>query len=304
VEAVTKIGLSVRAGVHTGECERIGEKLSGVAVHIGARVCGEAGRSEVLVSSTVRDLLAGSGLAFADRGLRSLRGIPGDWRVYTLERPGDDDTSSAWIQLCGRVAIELDGRRVEHLLPGRQGQLLFVYLAQTGSDPSGAMNDGRALAEPTAQDRGFKSQCVVVEAASLPWDPRLDGRSTLQLQLPERSWVDIEAAMGNPPCGVGARAEIGRRHGRQRVTLHIAGRPFLRRGCSVGRRSAPQTVGCASVRSRQRRWPRLAIGGSELNTAQRCSRTLIIEAPYRESGYRMLMEVLARRKHSRGVTGL
>jgi len=72
VDAVRDLGLSVRAGVHTGECERIGDKLGGLAVHIGARVCAEAGPSEVLVSSTVRDLLAGSGLAFADRGLRAL----------------------------------------------------------------------------------------------------------------------------------------------------------------------------------------------------------------------------------------
>ena len=70
-DAVRPMGLSVRAGVHTGECERVGEKLGGVAIHIGARVCSEAGPSEVLVSSTVRDLLAGSGLAFADRGLHA-----------------------------------------------------------------------------------------------------------------------------------------------------------------------------------------------------------------------------------------
>src|SRR5713226_10318827 len=68
VEAVRKIGLSVRAGVHTGECERIGEKLGGVAVHVAARIAATAGPNEVLVSSTVRDLVAGSRLRFQDRG--------------------------------------------------------------------------------------------------------------------------------------------------------------------------------------------------------------------------------------------
>jgi class 3 adenylate cyclase/DNA-binding CsgD family transcriptional regulator len=79
------IGVPVRAGVHTGECERIGEKLAGVTVHIGARICGEAGPSEVLVSGTVRELVAGSALPFSDRGLRALKGIPGEWHLYSLQ---------------------------------------------------------------------------------------------------------------------------------------------------------------------------------------------------------------------------
>ena len=84
VESVRGIGLDIRAGVHTGECELHGGKLAGIAVHIGARVAGHAGPGEVLVSSTVRDLVAGSGLEFADRGSASLKGVPGEWRLYAV----------------------------------------------------------------------------------------------------------------------------------------------------------------------------------------------------------------------------
>jgi class 3 adenylate cyclase len=84
VDAVRGVGLDIRAGVHTGECEVIGEKLAGIAVHIGARVAGQARPGEVLVSSTVRDLVAGSGLDFEDRGQTPLKGIPGEWRLFAL----------------------------------------------------------------------------------------------------------------------------------------------------------------------------------------------------------------------------
>jgi pimeloyl-ACP methyl ester carboxylesterase len=82
---VKRLGLEIRAGLHTGECEIMGAKLSGVAIHIGARIASLAGAGEVLVSSTVHDLVAGSGLRFADRGLHTLKGVPGDWRVYAVD---------------------------------------------------------------------------------------------------------------------------------------------------------------------------------------------------------------------------
>jgi class 3 adenylate cyclase/alpha-beta hydrolase superfamily lysophospholipase len=82
VERVRELGLSVRAGVHTGECEQVGEKVSGLAVHIGARVAAAAQPGEVLVSSTVRDLVAGSGLEFEERGSHVLKGVPGEWRLF------------------------------------------------------------------------------------------------------------------------------------------------------------------------------------------------------------------------------
>jgi class 3 adenylate cyclase/pimeloyl-ACP methyl ester carboxylesterase len=85
VAAVAELGIEIRAGVHTGECELADGKLRGIAVHIGARVAAEAAPGEVLVSSTVRDLVAGSGLRFAERGTFGLKGVPGEWRLYALE---------------------------------------------------------------------------------------------------------------------------------------------------------------------------------------------------------------------------
>jgi len=82
--AVRGLGLEVRAGVHTGEIELVGEKVGGIAVHIGARVAARAEPGEVLVSSTVKDLVAGSGIAFADRGRAELKGVPGEWELFSV----------------------------------------------------------------------------------------------------------------------------------------------------------------------------------------------------------------------------
>ncbi|HET7758867.1 MAG TPA: adenylate/guanylate cyclase domain-containing protein [Gaiellaceae bacterium] len=87
-KAVPELGLQVRAGLHTGECEAVDGKIGGIAVHIGARVAKEAAPGEVLVSSTVRDLVAGSGLAFEERGVAELKGVPGEWRLYALSAGG------------------------------------------------------------------------------------------------------------------------------------------------------------------------------------------------------------------------
>jgi class 3 adenylate cyclase len=84
VHAVRDLGLEARAGVHTGEVETIAGKVGGIAVNIAARVSAEAGPGEVLASQTVRDLVAGSGLAFEDRGRRVLRGVPDEWRLYAV----------------------------------------------------------------------------------------------------------------------------------------------------------------------------------------------------------------------------
>lgn len=82
--AVEPLGLRVRAGLHTGECEHMDGKVAGIAVSIGARVAARAEAGEVLVSQTVKDLVAGSGIAFADRGSAELKGLPGEWRLYAV----------------------------------------------------------------------------------------------------------------------------------------------------------------------------------------------------------------------------
>lgn len=81
-QAVRQLGIDIRAGVHIGECEMLGDDVGGVAVHTGARIMGEAEPGEVLTSSTVKDLVAGSGLSFADRGEYVLKGVPDTWRLY------------------------------------------------------------------------------------------------------------------------------------------------------------------------------------------------------------------------------
>ena len=83
-ESVKELGLDVRVGLHTGECELIDGKVAGIAVHTGARVAAEAGPGEVLVSSTVKELVAGSGLTFEARGAHELSGIPGEWQLYSV----------------------------------------------------------------------------------------------------------------------------------------------------------------------------------------------------------------------------
>src|SRR5215472_3682128 len=84
-ERLRPLGLRIRTGLHTGECELMGEGISGIAVHIGARVSAAAAPDEVLVSSTVKDLVAGSGLRFADRGTHVLKGVPGEWHLFGVE---------------------------------------------------------------------------------------------------------------------------------------------------------------------------------------------------------------------------
>ena len=84
-ENLRRLGLEVRAGLHTGECELISGDVAGIAVHIAARVAAIAKPDEVLVSSTVKDLVAGSGIQFADRGVHTLKGVPGEWRVFAVE---------------------------------------------------------------------------------------------------------------------------------------------------------------------------------------------------------------------------
>ena len=83
-DAVQALGIEVRAGLHTGECEVRGDDIGGIAVHIGARVSALAGPNDVLVSSTLRDLVIGSGLEFEERGAHELKGVPGEWRLFAV----------------------------------------------------------------------------------------------------------------------------------------------------------------------------------------------------------------------------
>ena len=82
------LGIEIRAGIHTGECELLDTDIGGIAVHIAARILGQAGAGEILVSGTVRDLVVGSGTGFEDRGSVELRGVPGTWQLLAVDRHG------------------------------------------------------------------------------------------------------------------------------------------------------------------------------------------------------------------------
>ncbi|HEY1359426.1 MAG TPA: adenylate/guanylate cyclase domain-containing protein [Thermoleophilaceae bacterium] len=118
VAGAGELGLELRAGLHTGECEAIGDDVGGLAVHIGARVAAKAEPGEVLVSSTVRDLVIGSGLDFADRGEHELKGVPGTWRLSALgghdQRPAVDGAGEH-MKLGDRATVRM-ARRAPGLL--------------------------------------------------------------------------------------------------------------------------------------------------------------------------------------------
>jgi class 3 adenylate cyclase len=84
-DSIRELGLEIRAGLHTGECELLEDKITGIAVSVGARVAAHARPGEVLVSSTVKDLVAGSGLRFVDRGTADLKGVPGTWQLFAVD---------------------------------------------------------------------------------------------------------------------------------------------------------------------------------------------------------------------------
>jgi class 3 adenylate cyclase len=85
-DKVRALDIELRAGLHTGECELVGEDIGGMAVNIGARIGALAGADEVVVSSTVKDLVVGSGISFSDRGAHKLKGVPGEWRLFAVDQ--------------------------------------------------------------------------------------------------------------------------------------------------------------------------------------------------------------------------
>jgi class 3 adenylate cyclase len=118
-EAADELDLKLRAGVHTGECEAIGDDLGGLAVHIGARVAARAAAGEVLVSSTVKELVVGSGLNFADRGEHELKGVPDSWRLYAVAPGAAEaepmDAAAAHMTAADRATVRV-ARRAPRIL--------------------------------------------------------------------------------------------------------------------------------------------------------------------------------------------
>ncbi len=138
VSGVAELGLILRAGVHTGECEVLGEDLGGMAVHIGARVGAMAEGGQILVSKTVVDLVVGSGLQFADRGEHELKGVPGAWRLYAVSADFSDQRTHVqppreYMTGADRLTVRLARRA-----PGAMQTL--GRLAQRAARPAGTQS--------------------------------------------------------------------------------------------------------------------------------------------------------------------
>jgi DNA-binding SARP family transcriptional activator len=295
-DGVGSLGVQVRVGVHTGECELVGKKVAGLAVHIGARVAETALPGEVLVTGTVKDLVAGSELQFSERGVHALRGIPGEWRLFSVERETEPARRPVKIQLCGHIAVEVDGRRVEDELPGRQGRMLFAYLAAnrlrwvTRDELIDALWPDES---PAATDAALRSLL-----SKLRHTFEVSAQSgQLRLELPPGARIDLEAAREaiHRAESALAQGEWARAWGASQVALFPAQRGFLpgeeapwiddvRRWLEELRVRALETYTIAS----------LGLGSTELASAERAARELIALAPYRESAYRHLMAALAK----------
>jgi DNA-binding SARP family transcriptional activator len=203
------------------------------------------------------------------------------------------------IQLCGRLVVLLEGRRLEEALPGRQGRLLFVYLASNRARPVGREELEESIWPaklPGAADTALSALLSKLRRALGP--EKLVGKGELQLAFPPGAWVDLEAAGESVHRAESAVAlrEWVRAWAPARTALNVAARGFLpgedapwiderRRWLEDVRLRALECVAAAG----------LGMEGTELAAAERSGRALVELAPFRESGYRFLMEALAAR---------
>jgi len=201
------------------------------------------------------------------------------------------------IQLCGRLTARIEGRRVEDELPGRQGRLLFVYLAAHRRRPSTRSELMQALWPnrlPAAADTALSALLTKLRGVLGPG--AVAGKQEVRLVLPADAWIDLEAAhegLHRATSGV-AQRDWARAWGPSRVALHIAQRGFLPGYEAPWIDEIRRQIDDILVRAHECVASiGLGLAGSELPSAERSARALIKLAPYRESGYRFLMEVLA-----------
>jgi adenylate cyclase len=139
VAAVANVGVSIRAGLHAGEAEAADKKVGGIAVHIANRVMSAAEPGEVLVSGTLRDLVAGSGLEFIDRGLQELKGVPGEWHLWALVREVPDADQDA---IAGAVRVPVAGARPSLPLPNKPSIAVLPFANLSGDPEQDYFVDG------------------------------------------------------------------------------------------------------------------------------------------------------------------
>lgn len=203
------------------------------------------------------------------------------------------------IQLCGRLVAEIDGRRIDDQLPGPQGRVLFAYLVVARRRPSGRLELIDALWRDDAPaDPETALSALLSKLRRVVGSDRLEGRSTVQLRLPPDAWVDLEVAGEaiHRAESAAAQADWTGAWGPGRVAQHIAARSFLSGEDApwiTDIRARLDEIYATALEVTTRAG--LGIGGTELDTALRSARSLIAHNPYRESGYRLLMEVHERR---------
>lgn len=163
VSAVAKVGVSIRAGLHTGEAEAIGQKLGGIAVHTASRILSQASPGEVLVSGTLHDLVAGSGLEFVDRGVHELKGIPGEWHLWGLVRAASevDEAAVGSIVRVPEPFARSWGRPTLLLVAGGSIVGVLVVAAAVGSTLFFRPSPSPAVASPAPPSFALEANTVV-----------------------------------------------------------------------------------------------------------------------------------------------
>jgi SARP family transcriptional regulator, regulator of embCAB operon len=206
------------------------------------------------------------------------------------------------IQLCGRLVVELEGRRLEEELPARQGRVLFAYLAANRDRPCGRGELVEAVWPHDLPPHPESALNALISKLRRALGPKLlEGRSTVQLRLPAGTWIDLEAAgeaIHRAESAVGYQDWAGA-WGSGQVAQYIAKRGFLpgEDGPWIDEiRQRLEAIYLRSLEARARAG--LGLGGVELDTAERSARSLIAASPYHESGYRLLMAVLAERDNA------
>lgn len=193
------------------------------------------------------------------------------------------------IQLCGRLTAEVDGRRIETELPGRQGRLLFAFLVANRLRPAGRDELIDAL-WPGGRDGGLSPLLSKLRRLVM-----IEGRSELRLVLPAQAWIDLEAAsdaLHRAEAAI-ARHDWPAAWGPARVAQHIARRSFLAGESTPWIEESRRRLEGIHLRSLELVAEAcLQIGGGEIDTAERAARTLVRDQPFRETGWRLLMQIL------------
>jgi DNA-binding SARP family transcriptional activator len=220
---------------------------------------------------------------------------------------GQDSGESSWVQLCGTLAVELSGQRVDQALPGRQGRLLFAYLALTRLQPVPRDTLIDALwgdAPPT--NAGAALSALISKTRAVVGADLLRGRTELSLALPEPAYVDVEVALSSLHTAESAVAVRAwqRAWSPALSALFVARRRFLPEAEAPWADAWRRRLDDMHVRALECYASAcLELGGTELPGAERAARELLEAAPYRESGHLLLMRTLAAKGNAAEALG-